>query len=45
MNVGLVMALVRGGKAILLSKPVRLALARYILDSVEKHDAKPEEKK
>jgi hypothetical protein len=44
MNVGLIMALVKGGKAILLSKPVRLALARYILDSVEKHEPKPEAK-
>lgn len=45
MNVGLVMALVKGGKAVLMSKPVRLALARFILESVEKHDVKPEEKK
>ena len=43
MNIGLVMALVRGGKAILLSKPVRLALAQYIIDSVKKHDVPPAE--
>lgn len=41
MNAGLMLALLRGGKAILMSKTVRLALAEYILASVRKHDAEP----
>lgn len=35
MSIGLVMAILKGGKAVVMSKPVRLALARYILDGLE----------
>jgi hypothetical protein len=41
-NPGLLMALLRGGKALVMSKTVRLALAEYLLASVRKHDVKPE---
>jgi hypothetical protein len=47
-NVGLIVAIAKGGKAILWSKPVRLALARYILDGLKNREAeavKVEEKK
>ena len=38
MNPGLIYALLKGGKAILMSKTVRIALAEYLLSSVRKHD-------
>lgn len=39
MNAGIIFALGKGAWKLVSSKPVRLALARYILDSVEKHDS------
>lgn len=45
MSMGLLYALARGGKALVMSKTVRLALARYIIERVKKHEAelqKPE---
>ena len=43
MNPGLIYALLKGGKAILMSKTVRLAFAEYLLASVRKHDTPPAE--
>jgi hypothetical protein len=41
-SVGIWLAIAKGGWKLASSKPVRLALARYILNSIEKAEAKRE---
>lgn len=43
MNPGLLVALFQGGKSLVMSKTVRLALARFILEKVKKHYAELEQ--